>query len=413
MNELKNTNAIKILKNLNLYSFLDFSELLFKNTYDIDNLPQFSQPPLLPLKYYITNIEANTFNRFENIHLFNYFHRDLIQNWDGKFLDDKFKVCLDVLKDRYPYPYEPSKYLGDIYLNSIFFVSNLFGIDSSSHDNIHFPQILNYIEKINLFYNGNIGIGTLDTFLTQNGNETINILYEFINKNIDGISLEITKDLIKVVPFQNQSIICGGIENFQTPIETVVTTKFINNYSIFKEFENIINEGSENQLEEFISTHYQLFLGNHYDRVETQIWLKFPNIDVSNKERRLDIFARNTLSQDWDLFELKKNMPITKMYRDVPTFTSELSGAISQLRNYQRILQQDKVKKYFAEKGINYYEPSLNLVVGRTPQISTEQWRRICSEPSNINVLTYDNLLSQAKNQIKSQIDFLNPSHNA
>lgn len=183
--------------------------------------------------------------------------------------------------------------------------------------------------------------------------------------------------------------------------------------SQFKEFENVINEGSENQLEEFIAAHYQLFLGSHYDKIETQIWLKFPESDIANKERRLDIFARNTLSQDWDLFELKKNMPVVKMYRDVPTFTSELSGAISQLRNYQRNLQQDNVKKYFAEKGIEYYEPSLNLVVGRTPQISIEQWRRACADQNNINVLTYDNLLSQAKNQIKSQIDFLNSNLDA
>lgn len=106
-------------------------------------------------------------------------------------------------------------------------------------------------------------------------------------------------------------------------------------------------------------------------------------------------------------------MQVVKIYRDVPTFTLELSGAISQLRNYQRILQQDKVRKYFAEEGIEYYEPSLNLVVDRTPQISVEQWKRACADQNNINVLTYDNLLNQAKKQIKSQIDFLNPSLNA
>lgn len=410
-------HAVNILSNFNKVAFEDFTNFVLAETLSPD-LPACQDKAATPLPNFTQFYSPNlSFGAWEHIFLIQFYHSNIYKDESTiDLLTQELINSIDILQRRFPYPYsetpKTSKYVN---LGSLYICTNLHGIETEIYQKFYDSF---QIHKQKIPYEAHFeGIINIDGFLrkkTGEGNEEFcSALSKFIDKNIDGISFEIDKDIVKVLPFQNQNIISGGIGKHISPLETVITTKLVNNYSVFKEFERLINDGSENQLEEFIAAHFQLILGNHYDRIETQIWLRFPEVDIANKERRLDIFARNSLLQDWDLFELKKDMPVAKMYRDVPTFTSEVLSAISQLRNYQRNLQQDKVKNHFAAKGIKYYEPSLNLVVGRTPQIAIEQWRRACVDQSNINILTYDNLLSQAKNQIKAKIDFLNPSLDA
>ena len=144
-----------------------------------------------------------------------------------------------------------------------------------------------------------------------------------------------------------------------------------------------------------------MFFGDKYDTLSTQVWLDFPEFDIGNKDRRLDIFMHNSISKDWDIYELKRSsVKLTKTKSDVPMFVSAVHDAMTQLRNYKRILNQDKVKREFEAKGIKYYNPQFNLVIGKKPNISDEKWNWLLSHYSDLNIITYDNLLESAKKRL-------------
>jgi hypothetical protein len=103
---------------------------------------------------------------------------------------------------------------------------------------------------------------------------------------------------------------------------------------------------------------------------------------------------------DWELFEIKRVVPLSRTHRDIPVVTSEVTNAIQQLKNYNRILNQDVVKRDFAKQGIHYYEPSLNLVIGKEPSIPHATWRYLATSDNDVRILTYDNLLSQMENRL-------------
>ena len=81
---------------------------------------------------------------------------------------------------------------------------------------------------------------------------------------------------------------------------------------------------------------------------------------------------------------------------------SAVHDAMTQLRNYKRILNQDKVRKEFESKGIKYYNPQFNLVIGKKPNISDEKWQWLLSHHNDLNVITYDDLYELAKVRLKS-----------
>ena len=65
------------------------------------------------------------------------------------------------------------------------------------------------------------------------------------------------------------------------------------------------------------------------------------------------------------------------------------------------LLAKDSVRESFVKRGIDYYEPELNLVIGRTPQIPQAQWRWLTTNfRKDIKILTYDNLLDQMRGRL-------------
>ena len=161
---------------------------------------------------------------------------------------------------------------------------------------------------------------------------------------------------------------------------------------------------SEARIERFLKAYYQDVFGFEYDRIETQLWLRFPDLDVARKDRRLDVFLRNSIFKDWDLFELKRIVRITGSHRDIPILTSEVSRSIQQTLYYEKLLSNDSVKKNLAKEGIQYAMPSLNLVIGRTPQIEHAHWRWLTKAAgAGVRILTYDNLLDSMRIRLKER----------
>jgi hypothetical protein len=175
------------------------------------------------------------------------------------------------------------------------------------------------------------------------------------------------------------------------------------------EFEYLLKKNvKEDELEKFLTAHYKEIFGNKYDRIETQLWLKFPEFDIAGKNRRIDIFLRNSIHNDWELFEIKRGIPLTGIYRDVPVIAREVIYAVHQLKNYERILRQKNVIDKFARDGIEYFEPSLNLVIGSAPQISHEQWRwLLASNSERVKIHTFGELINEMRVRLTDKLNFL------
>jgi hypothetical protein len=223
--------------------------------------------------------------------------------------------------------------------------------------------------------------------------------------------LSFTNGICNVDAFNSDKYITKGVLNsYNNPIETIYIANSITKSEIIKEFEFLINSNvNELKLETFLTQYYKEIFGDKYDRIETQLWLKFPEIDIANKNRRLDIFLRNSIERDWELFELKKTQKLTTTYRDIPVFKSEILHAIQQIRNYEKILNQEKVKVKFAKEGIEYFNPELRLVVGNKPDISIEQWRFLKSTNENgLKIITFEDLISEMKIRYNIHDKYLN-----
>jgi hypothetical protein len=125
-------------------------------------------------------------------------------------------------------------------------------------------------------------------------------------------------------------------------------------------------------------------------------------LDIGQRERRLDIQIRNAIQGGWEFFELNRsNVELTKSVSDVPMFVSAVNDAIAQVKNYKHLLVQDKIKRALAADGIEYYEPEINLIIGKKPSIPVTQWSRLLADNQNgLKIITYDTLLDEAKCRI-------------
>lgn len=81
---------------------------------------------------------------------------------------------------------------------------------------------------------------------------------------------------------------------------------------------------------------------------------------------------------------------------------------MQQIRNYERLLNDSKVKETLKQDGIEYYVPSFNLIVGRASTLPHDEWRWLANSTKNLKILTYDDLVSDMKLRLQSHIDFLN-----
>ena len=267
-------------------------------------------------------------------------------------------------------------------------------------------NLLSLYEKELSLHLGNkkyrIGAGNLNTFINGSQDVVRSTLRSFLDENDDGVCISLSDTGVHVSRMTAENEFSGITKATKSPLQPVYK-RIIEKNDILHEFEKLIySDATENLLEEFLRSHYQEIFGGKYDKISTQLLLKFPELDIGYKERRLDIFMRNSLVGDWELFELKRsNIELTKSISDVPLFVTAVNNAIGQLKNYKHILEQDAVKRKLESDGIEYYEPEINLVIGKKPSIQNGQWRRLMSDNQNgFKLLTYDQLLNEATQRL-------------
>jgi len=294
-------------------------------------------------------------------------------------------------------------------LKAVGFVTNLVGIEQRVYQEILIPAYQR-LKRFCGMKKTPVLVGSCDSFIDQVPEITERTFQEFIGKQSDGLAIAISASGAHVAEFNNERWMTGGVLSPTTsPYEPVFVSSAVRHRAVLNEFESLIREDAlEGKLEEFLVTNYRDIFGNRYDRVETQLWLRFPELDITDHNRRLDVFLRNSIDNDWELFEIKRPMVISGTYRDVPVIAKEVTNAIQQVRNYARILSQDKAKRYFAKQGIEYYEPQLNVVIGRTPQIPHAQWRWLKTSNENlVKIVTFDDLISELKCRIEDRLTVL------
>lgn len=255
-----------------------------------------------------------------------------------------------------------------------------------------------------------IGLGNINTLINSFNDSEINykkLIEDFFAKSEDGICISISDEKANVNSYYSQREFDGVVGPSNVVLNPIIK-KIDEANGVLLEFGKLINSDcKESVLEEFLRVNYKLIFGNNYDSISTQVWLNFPECDIGKRDRRLDIFMRNSVTTDWELFELKRsNVQLTKTISDVPMFVSAVNDAIAQVKNYKRILSQDHVKKAFEQQGIHYYKPEINLVIGKKPGISTLQWRTLTSE-HDLKIITYDTLLIEAKKRLEAVQELL------
>ncbi len=298
---------------------------------------------------------------------------------------------------------------GEFTLPNILFVSNMYGVDKVVYLSQVLPSLQRLIEPFEAL--GEVGVGTYDSFLEYAPAKTEIVLRSLFTADPRAISFSIEGDKIVIQSHRSEGYLRSGVlPGSLSPCETVMSGFPRRGREVFREFEDILNrDENEDSIERFLRQYFREVFGNQYDRMETQLWLKFPELDIDSKERRIDIFLRNAVERDWELVELKRHSKIISRYRDIPTLSAEVCGAIGQLKNYGRILQQDRVKKKLQEDGIEYFEPQLRLVIGGKPDIPLAQWRRIkCENEQGLRITTLEEMLAEMKFRLSSYLKMQN-----
>jgi hypothetical protein len=244
------------------------------------------------------------------------------------------------------------------------------------------------------------GVGTFASFLSYRPEETTQALAQLIMRPSEGLSINVGDDKVDVRPFWSEKpMFCGVTQDSLSPCETVYLSTKRQDAAALEELGALLYRGAkESELERFFVAHYRDIIGYKYDRIETQLWLRFPKLEITGSDRCLDVFVRNSVRRDWELFELKRAKPIISSSGNLPVFIRDVHDAIEQVRNYARLLKESAVKDRLAKEGIEYYEPSLNVVIGRTPQLEHAQWRRLVSN-NVVNLFTWDDFYEELRSR--------------
>lgn len=293
-------------------------------------------------------------------------------------------------------------------LQGIGFITNIVNVEREAYDRTLFPAYADLLKSCQLTQPA-LFLGSCDSFLDLNQANALSAFENFVTSHADGLAVTLNAEGPRAIHFVSESSLGIPKSIDPSPYEPAFLTHAISNRNVLQEFDQLLSSSAlESQLEHFLAANYRLLFGFAYDRIETQLWLHCPDLDLQAKARRLDVFLRNSVTNDWELFEIKRTVPLVRSSADVPSITAELVSAIHQIKNYARLLAQDEVKRRLAKQGIEYFEPRLTVVIGRTPSIPLDQWRWLkTTNQFNANIVTYDELRHELVLRLEDRFQLL------
>ena len=170
-----------------------------------------------------------------------------------------------------------------------------------------------------------------------------------------------------------------------------------------KEFENLINDPQvpEWKIQSFLEANPNFLLRSDYSKLYPQVILKRQN----SKNLIPDFFLQPSgASKLLDILELK--LPTEKIIvgkKGDRRMSSKVKDAVSQLKRYERYFEEKKHRdKVYETLGMKCYKPNLLLVIGRySPMLDSPDVRNtLSSSYSDVDIMTYDDLLEHAKSRL-------------
>lgn len=187
----------------------------------------------------------------------------------------------------------------------LYILTNHAGIEKDDFLRVYFPAYERAARRAGI--RAPVAVGTYDSFIQSDAERVERTLVKLVNGGPDGISIVATTKGIDVSTHVDEAEISSGLLTKESyPLQTVIQLEASRNDALFREFAELLkSETRENVIEAFLRDNYGLIFGEGYDRIDTQVWLRMPELDISNKARRIDIFLRNAVQRDWELFEVK------------------------------------------------------------------------------------------------------------
>lgn len=284
-------------------------------------------------------------------------------------------------------------------LQSLTFLTNITGNARDDYETEIVPRYAAAARKCGL-RPAQVLVGSYDSYVDKVLDKTSGTLLDLLARHSDGVRIACDNEIYSVQRYEVESSLTGAILRPEAvAYEPVYILPPQPGDDLLREFEHLLNSNAEEaRLEAFLAANFRHVFGRKYDRIETQLWLRYPELDVAGKTRRTDLFMRNSITNDWELLELKRpDTRLTTVYRTVSNLSREVMGGIEQLRNYARILAQQSVQDRLRQRGIEYFKPDLTLVVGRSPAIPAGVWRWLVSSTHDVQVKTYGNLLDELR----------------
>jgi hypothetical protein len=284
-------------------------------------------------------------------------------------------------------------------LQSLVFLTALSGFTREDYDQVILPEYAVAARKAGLHVR-QVLVGSPDSYVDLKSQNTEDTLLRLMATDADGLRIVLDGERIVVEKFQVETVLRAGVAPHPfAPLQPVYVQRNFAHDTTVREFESLLNErASEARLEEFLRVHHRAIFGPTFDRIETQVWLPFPEADIAGRPRRADLFMRSSVDDDWTLWELKRaNVPVVSIRRGQPSFSRHVVDAIEQVRRYGRLLMQTNVRESFRQRGIDYFEPQLVVAIGRAPPISHAHWRWLVSRSPEVRIATYDDLLTELR----------------
>ena len=181
--------------------------------------------------------------------------------------------------------------------------------------------------------------------------------------------------------------------------------------------ERLINKDdiNEYQLQTFLKSHPQFLLGNEWQALHTQVILE------TEEAQETDFFMETVDSQFTDISDLKKTnqKPIVNSKNHRGVFSSALTNALNQLREYRNYFDdRDKQREFHEKYGFNAFHPHISVIIGRSHDFENYEKRMsIQNAYKSLKLLAYKDIINNAKrrqiitDQILSMPDGVNPAN--
>lgn len=169
------------------------------------------------------------------------------------------------------------------------------------------------------------------------------------------------------------------------------------------ELERLVNSPNtkEAEIQKFLESHPQTFLGGEYVKLHAQL-----KLEADDQVFIPDFFVKSVTGFS-DILEIK--LPTTKILTGSSNrrrYTFQVTSAVSQTQVYRDFFENEKNRKWFKRVyKLEVYRPQTILVIGRDSDFNDRfDHKRLESYLRDFRIFTYDDLLRIARSNLYGKI---------